>query len=102
MYFFPPLPLHLQYVTDKAWIDENFPKDIRYEIAMIIGPNVLTAEYIQYVSTGAKVPVPPRGAIPENSLSAVGEGGRKGAEFDHLRRAPLLRRPVHQVRKVNR
>lgn len=34
----------------KVWIDATFPKDVRYESALITADNVLTAEHMRYVS----------------------------------------------------
>ena len=38
-----------QFIEQKAWIAENFPKDKRFEYVIITGDNVLTAETFSYV-----------------------------------------------------
>ena len=40
----------LQFREDKKWIENNFPKDMRYESVILSGDNVLQPEYFQYVS----------------------------------------------------
>ena len=52
----PDGSLFSQYLDDKAWIEENFPKDMRYETVIIHGPNVLTADYFTYVSQKSELP----------------------------------------------
>ena len=39
-----------QFEVQKQWIDSNFPKDLRFENAMLTGEDVLQPEYLQYVS----------------------------------------------------
>ena len=40
----------LQFLDDKDWIAENFPTDVRTELALITAENALLPENIQYVS----------------------------------------------------
>ena len=40
----------LQFREDKKWIENNFPKDMRYESVILSGDNVLQPEYFQCVS----------------------------------------------------
>ena len=38
-----------QFIEQKAWIAETFPKDRRYENLMVVGEDVLTADTVRYV-----------------------------------------------------
>ena len=40
----------LQFLDDKDWIAENFPTDVRSELALVTAENALLPENIQYVS----------------------------------------------------
>ena len=40
----------LQFLDDKDWIAENFPTDLRTELALVTADNALLPENIQYVS----------------------------------------------------
>ena len=40
----------LQFLEDKDWIAENFPTDVRTELALVTAENALLPENIQYVS----------------------------------------------------
>ena len=40
-----------QFLDDKQWINDNFPRDMRYENVMLYSDNVLKASYMQYVSS---------------------------------------------------
>lgn len=43
-------PYGSPFLKDKKWIEENFPKDMRYESVIIEGDNVLTPDHIQYLA----------------------------------------------------
>ena len=43
--------LTFQFIEQKQWISENFPKDRRFETIIGSAENVLTADYMRYVST---------------------------------------------------
>ncbi|TRY79298.1 hypothetical protein TCAL_08847, partial [Tigriopus californicus] len=43
-------PYGSPFLEDKKWIEENFPKDMRYESVIIEGDNVLTPEHVQYLA----------------------------------------------------
>ena len=45
-----PKMTKLQFLDDKDWIAENFPADVRTELALITADNALLPENIQYVS----------------------------------------------------
>ena len=38
-----------QFIEQKAWIAENFPKDRRFENLILESENILTAETVKYV-----------------------------------------------------
>ena len=40
----------MQFIEQKIWIAENFPRDRRYENLIFESENVLTADTIRYVS----------------------------------------------------
>ena len=44
----------LQFLDDKDWIAENFPTDVRTELALVTAENALLPENIQYVSVQRK------------------------------------------------
>ena len=39
----------LQFIEQKAWIAENFPRDRRFENLILASENILTADTVKYV-----------------------------------------------------
>jgi hypothetical protein len=48
------IPDNSDFAKDSLWVEKNIPNEFRFEVAMLVGPNVLSKEGLLEVNTPSK------------------------------------------------